>query len=219
MGWFIAMHKRRAQQRWAPSHPHVEMGGLLTINFLGWCKWHSFTHIISYWRFKPPWPHWLFLEIFLCYICSKMRLPIVLPCSSACKCGKKLPPCFTEKTTSQFSDSRPLYSRSLFFASPNTQHSTGTHSLLWNQEVQKTLFGGPLGILLRKLAQFCRVAPTFGKQIWWLSTFQRSKEDKSPVVGNLLVAPTGYPWLRIDVRSLHLKKVVQILQNMVLSEK
>ena len=90
MGWFIAMHKRRAQQRWAPSHPHVEMGGLLTINFLGWCKWHSFTHIISYWRFKPPWPHWLFLEIFLCYICSKMRLPIVLPCSSACKCGKKI---------------------------------------------------------------------------------------------------------------------------------
>jgi hypothetical protein len=25
----------------------------------------------------------------ICYICSKMRLPIVLPCSSACKCGKK----------------------------------------------------------------------------------------------------------------------------------
>ena len=37
------------------------------------------------------------------------------------------------------------------------------------------------------------------KQIWWLSTFQRSTEDKSHVVGNLLVAPTGYPWLRIDL--------------------
>ena len=187
---------------------------------LGWCKWHSFTHIISYWRFKPPWPYWsIFLEIFLCYICSKMRLPIVLPCSSACKCGKKncLPASLI--TTSQFSDSRPLSSKVEIASAPNTQHSTGTHSLLWIQEVQKTLFGGPLGILLRKLAQFCRVAPTFSKQIWWLSTFQRSKEDKSHVVGNLLGAPTGYPWLRIDVRSLHLKKVFQILQNMVSSEK